>query len=331
MMTRLRLAAWFGLGSVGLAGCTSTWQGVNTMKPPTDSPFVIVLGTAQDAGYPQTACRRPCCEAARQDPTLARYVASLAIVDPVSHQRWIIDCTPDFREQLAMLDAIAAPVSDDANAMIAQPLLDGILLTHAHIGHYTGLQDLGREVTGASSVPVYTMPRMAEFLTHNGPWNQLVSLHNIELRPLAADAPAMLNERISITPIRVPHRDEYSETVGYRIVGPSRSVLYISDIDKWHRWDRLIEDEIQRVDVAYLDGTFFDGEELGGRDMAEIPHPFVRESMERFAALPDAERAKIRFIHLNHTNPLLRDDSAAMKELRSAGLDVAPQGEVQPL
>ncbi len=291
----------------------------------------MVLGIAQDAGYPQTACRRPCCEAARRDPALRQHVASLAIVDPISHQRWMIDCTPDLCEQLAMLDAVVPPMSDDAHATISQPLLDGILLTHAHVGHYTGLQDLGREVCGADGVPVYAMPRMTAFLKANGPWSQLVDLHNIELRPLEADHSVQLNERITVTPLLVPHRDEFSETVGYRIQGPQRSVLYIPDIDKWERWDRRIEDEIARVDVAYLDGTFFDGEELGGRDMSTIPHPFVRESMNRLAALPASERAKIHFIHLNHTNPLLQTGSAADRQMQRAGFTAARAGRVEPL
>ncbi len=324
LLALLLLAVSVALGF----GCNSAHLPWARAQRPPDAPYVVVLGVAQDAGYPQTACRRTCCEAARLEPALRRYVACLAIVDPSAGQRWLIDCTPDFGEQLAMLDALAPPQSSDARAKASQPLLDGILLTHAHIGHYTGLQDLGREVCGSSGMPVYAMPRMTEFLTRNGPWSQLVSLGNIELRPLQADQPVALNARLKVTPITVPHRDEFSETVGFRIDGPARSILYIPDIDKWERWDRRIEDEIARVDVAFLDGTFFDGEELGGRDMSEIPHPFVLESMQRFAALPAAERAKIRFIHLNHTNALLRSDSDANQLLRDAGLSVATQGEI---
>lgn len=288
----------------------------------------MVLGVAQDAGYPQTACRRACCDAARRDGALARHVASLAIVDPASGQRWLVDCTPDVGEQLALLDALAPPGSRDARELASQPCVDGVLLTHAHIGHYTGLMDFGREVTGAQGAAVYAMPRMTAFLKENGPWGQLVELGNIELRAMAADRAVILNGRVRVTPLLVPHRDEYSETVGFRIEGPGRSVLYIPDIDKWEKWDRRIEDEIARVDVAYLDGTFFDGEELGGRDMSEIPHPFVRESLTRFAALPASERGKIRFIHLNHTNALLRAGSDARKAVAAAGLGVAQQGEV---
>ncbi len=287
------------------AACASIRQ------PTTDNrqPYVVVLGIAQDGGYPQAGCNRPDCVAAWRDPKLRRHVASLGIVDPIGNQRWIIDATPDFPSQLRYLDEIAPGP------------LPGILLTHAHIGHYLGLAQLGREVLGARGVPVYAMPRMREFLEHNGPWDQLVRLGNISIQQLDDGREVRLNERITVTPLRVPHRDEYSETVAFLVRGPSRAILWLPDIDKWERWSTPIESVIAQVDVAYVDGTFFSAQELPGRDMSEIPHPLIVESMARFAALPERERVKIRFIHLNQSNPALRDPRLVK------GFAVAAEGE----
>jgi pyrroloquinoline quinone biosynthesis protein B len=294
-----------------LLGCRSTDFALDNR----DAPFVLVLGIAQDGGYPQAGCNRPDCVAAWRDPKLRRHVASLAIVDPRSHQRWLIDATPDFPSQLRMLDELAPQAA-------GAPLLDGILLTHAHIGHYLGLAQLGREVLGAKSVRVYAMPRMRAFLETNGPWDQLVRLHNIELVPLAAGAEVALSDRIAITPLVVPHRDEYSETVGFLIRGPSRSILWLPDIDKWEKWATPLEEILGRVDVAYVDGTFFDPSELPGRDLREIPHPLMAETMARLASSPRL-RDRIRFIHLNQSNPLLRAPRT--------GYRVAREGEREPL
>lgn len=288
-------------------------------RRPAAVPYVIVLGIAQDAGYPQAACRKACCARAWADPKLRRRTASLAIVSPATSERWIIDCTPDFREQLRALDEAAPPVPGS--------VLTGILLTHAHIGHYLGLVHLGREVMGVRGMPVFAMPRMTAFLRGQGPWGQLVDLKNIELRPLAESTPLALAKGITVTPLLVPHRDEYSETVAFVVAGPRRSVLYLPDIDKWDRWATPIEEVLARVDVAYVDGTFFSGDELPGRDMAEIPHPFITESIERFARLPGKERAKVRFLHLNHTNPALDPAGDAARRIREAGHRVAEEGE----
>lgn len=283
--------------------------------PDESEPYVFILGITQDGGYPHAGCNQAHCERAWHDPVLRRSVTSLAIVDPVSRQRWIIDATPDFAAQLNVLERVAGPG------------IDGILLTHAHIGHYTGLMQLGREVLGARRVPVYAMPRMTQFLSTNGPWDQLVKLENISLVPMQADEAIRLNERIRVTPFLVPHRDEYSETVGFQIDGPRRSVLFIPDIDKWERWDRPVEEMIRRVDVALLDGTFYAEGELPGRSMAEIPHPFIVESMKRFASLDLAERRKVRFIHLNHTNPALQPGSEAHRHVEASGFHIADQFE----
>jgi pyrroloquinoline quinone biosynthesis protein B len=247
---------------------------------------------------------------------------SLGIVDPKSRERWIIDATPDFREQLHRLDGVF-PVE-------SRPGLNGIFLTHAHMGHYTGLMHLGLESMGARQVPVFAMPRMSRFLSRNGPWDQLVRYENIVLEPLTDRTAQALNDRLTITPFLVPHRQEYSEVVGFRIDGPNRSVLFIPDIDKWEDWDRQgtrIEAMIAQVDVAYLDGTFYSDGELPGRDMSAFPHPLITHSMDRFDSLAPEERGKVRFIHFNHTNPALDPGGPARKAIEQRGFHVADEME----
>lgn len=183
------------------------------------APFLLVLGVAQDGGHPQPGCTRTCCAEGS-----ARHLASsLAVVDPAAGARWLVDATPAFPEQVARLAAAAAGP------------LSGILLTHAHIGHYTGLQYLGREVMGTRGLPVHAMPRMAAYLANNGPWSQLVALGNIEL---AVASEVALSPSVRATALVVPHRDELSETVAWRIAGPTRSALWLPDIDRWESWAR---------------------------------------------------------------------------------------------
>jgi pyrroloquinoline quinone biosynthesis protein B len=287
--------------------------------PSASGPYLVVLGVTQDGSLPHAGCEKICCQAAWHDPALQRRVSCIAIVDPASSERWLIDATPDFKHQLRALDEMAP---DSASRG-----LSGILLTHGHIGHYTGLMHLGREVIGAKAMPVYVMPRMHDFLSTNGPWDQLVRLKNIVLHPMQNNQPLRLNNRISVTPFLVPHRDEYTETVGCRITGPQRSAVFIPDIDKWEKWDRRIEEVIASVDIAYLDGTFYADGEVSGRSMAEIPHPFIIETMQRLASLPTAEKSKVRFIHLNHTNPALQPGSSAGQEIAKAGFHLAQEGE----
>ena len=292
------------------------------------SPFALVLGTAQDGGLPQLGGTADQDIAARLDPKRRRLVASLLVVDPGSEERFLIDATPDFREQVEIADRVAPQA---ATAAGRPPLFGAIALTHAHVGHYAGLMHLGREAYGASGQRVLASDRMARFLETNGPWDLLVKLKHVQIERFAAEKPVALNARLSITPIAVPHRDEYSDTYGFVVRGPARSFLWLPDIDKWEKWDRRIEEVIASVDVAYVDGTFFDATELPGRLMSEVPHPFIAESLARFAALPAKERAKIVFVHLNHTNPATTPESNVQRAIEKAGMRVAHEGERQPL
>ena len=278
---------------------------------------IQVLGIAQDAGYPQTSCYQPHCMRAWKDRDLRRTASSIAVIDSSSKTKYLFDATPDMREQLYELHR-AAP-----DGVFR---LDGVFLTHAHIGHYTGLMHFGRESTGSSKVPVYAMPRMHEYLSANGPWSQLVQLQNIELFGLTDGKPIEVGPNVTVTPMLVPHRDEYSETVGFRIDGPNKSAMYIPDIDKWDMWPTDIRDVVKSVDYALLDATFFRDGELPGRDMSKIKHPFVSESMDLFDSLSDNEKKRVIFIHMNHTNPLLIEGSAEQTEVEQRGFRFATEG-----
>lgn len=280
---------------------------------------VMVLGIAQDGGVPHIGCRQDLCVRARRDCTRRQRVASLGLVDETDGARFLIDATPDLPLQMEALPG--------APADRRRPV-DGILLTHAHIGHYSGLMYLGREALGARAVPVFATPRMAAFLRSNGPWSLLVSEGHIELHEIEPGRPLGLTPRITVTPLLVPHRDELSDTVGFRVQGPSRSLLYIPDIDKWEKWDRSIEDEVAASDVAFLDGTFHEAGEIPGRSLQDIPHPLVPETMARLSAPKLAGR--VLFIHLNHTNRLLWD-AAALGQIRRRGFRVAREGQVERL
>lgn len=278
--------------------------------------FVTVLGVAQDGGYPQAGCTEEYCMRHWRGEENKRHVVSLGLTDHQSKQNWLFEATPDFTYQLQKLQETSGLTN-----------LSGIFLTHAHIGHYAGLLNLGREAQGSSGVVVYVLPKMKQFLEHNAPWSQLVALGNIELVLIEPNKPIQLSPAIQVTPMLVPHRDEFSETVGFIIQSSERSVLFIPDIDKWPLWDRDILAEVDRADFALIDATFYGAEELPHRDMSEVPHPFVSETVELFRTSSTLMRNKIMFIHMNHTNPILFN-SPEKNELIKLGFNVAEEGEI---
>ena len=279
-----------------------------------DRPYVVVLGIAQDGGAPHAGCEKSCCielwESGKKEK-----VSSIGIVNPLTKQSWLFDATPDFPSQYRIL-------TENHNTELV-----GIFLTHAHMGHYTGLLHLGREVMGKKNVPVYAMSRMKRFLETNGPWSQLVTLKNINLKLIENNKDIKIGEQLFIEPFLVPHRDEYSETVGYRIIGKEKSLAFIPDIDKWEKWHGSIFQLVLNTDILLLDGTFYSQNEIPHRNMAEIPHPFIIESMETLSELNSENRSKVHFIHFNHSNPAIKDNSPAYHTIKSKRFNLAREGD----
>ena len=276
-----------------------------------NTPYLIVLGTVQDGGSPHLACNKNCCKALTVFQKEARKVTSLGVIEPKNNFNILFEATPNIIQQWKTLPS--APKA--------------IFLTHAHMGHYTGLLQLGREALGAKNISVYVMPKMADFLKENGPWSQLISLGNIKLFQVVANESVNLKSEIIITPLLVPHRDEFSETVGYRIQGPNKTVLFIPDIDKWSKWSEDLKAILETVDYAFLDATFFDQEEINYRPLEEIPHPLVKETIAYLDPVSQELKNKVYFIHMNHTNPLLDPKSKATQWVLSQGFHVARKGQ----
>ena len=279
---------------------------------------LIILGTIQDAGSPHIACMKDCCRNIFLRPVTDRKVVSLGVLDHQNKKSYLFEATPDMPSQLKHLKSCAS--------WEAKETPQGVFLTHAHIGHYSGLMYFGKEAMNASEVKVYAMPRMRSFLQQNGPWSLLVENNNISLSDLNHNTEIELSENLGITPIEVPHRDEFSETVGYRIEGPNRSALFIPDIDKWSKWNLDLETVISTVDFAFIDGTFYDGVEINHRDISQIPHPFIIETLELLSDIPDSEKEKVHFIHFNHTNPVLNEESGVEAKIVDAGFKIAKYG-----
>lgn len=285
---------------------------------------LIVLGTIQDAGSPHIGCSKECCADLFENPDPGRRVVSLGVYDAKTGKKYLFEATPDMPEQMKALKRFGAESGSGTNNELA----DGIFITHAHIGHYTGLMYLGKEAINSRGVPVFAMPGMHGFLEANAPWSELVKNGNISQVMLEEDVPLRLSDSLTVTPFLVPHRDELSETVGFIIEGPRKKVLFITDIDKWHHWDRSIIDEIRKVDYAFLDATFYSGEEINRSDISQIPHPFIVESLELFSELNMEERKKVYFIHFNHTNPVLDSSSKEYSHVLKQGFRIAAINDV---
>ena len=280
------------------------------------SEYIYILGNTQDAGLPHIGCQHKFCQD-NFDIHEEYFVTSIAVVNSDLRKYIPFEATPDITYQLNYLK----------NNVFQEFLLpESLYITHAHIGHYTGLMYFGREALGAKDLMVRVLPRMSNFLQNNGPWSQLVDINNIKIKEINFGLSTNELSNIKVTPVKVPHRDEYSETAGYIIEGKNKKALFIPDIDKWEKWDRDLSQLAKEFDFLLIDATFYDSKEIN-RDISEVPHPLVTETIDLLSGLNIENRSKVYFIHMNHTNMMLDPDSELSKLVTSKGFNIARLGQ----
>ena len=280
------------------------------------SEYIYILGNTQDAGLPHIGCQHPFCEDSF-NVYEEHYTTSVAVVNSDLKKYILFEATPDITFQLNNLKK---------NIFDEFLLPESIYITHAHVGHYTGLMYFGREALGAKELMVKVLPRLSNFLQNNGPWSQLVDINNIKIKEINFGSSTKELANIDITPVKVPHRDEYSETAGYIIKGKNKKALFIPDIDKWEKWDRDLSQLAKEFDFLLIDATFYDSKEIN-RDISEIPHPLVTETIDLLSGLNTENRSKVYFIHMNHTNMMLDPNSELSKLITSKGFNIARLGQ----
>lgn len=300
---------------ITLFSCEKKQESVSSSL--TSQQYITILGTAQDGGFPHIGCQRECCAHFYNGTVKKQKVVALGLIDKDAQKKFLFEATPDISTQLDDLER---------NHLKTETIIDGVFLTHAHIGHYSGLMYFGREALGRKNIPVFAMPQMESFLKSNGPWSQLIDIQNISLTSTKADSTIHVTSSLKVTPFLVPHRDEFSETVGYQIQGKKKTALFIPDINKWNLWKKNIVTEVQKVDYAFLDATFLKDGEIN-RPMSEVPHPFIEETIALFENQPKEIKNKVIFIHFNHTNPALQPNSQERKELEKLGFRFATEGQ----
>ena len=296
-------------------GCTNKDTTLDKINKSTQ--YITVLGTAQDGGFPHIGCQKKCCDDYYKGNLPKQHVVSLGLVDKEANQKFLFEATPDISTQLADLEK---------NHLKTSTIIDGVFITHAHMGHYAGLLYFGKEALGKKDIRVFSMPKMKNFLINNGPWSQLVTSQNIVFEDLKKDSIIPLSNTLKVTPFLVPHRDEFSETVGYKIEGKNKSALFIPDINKWSLWEKNIVEEVKKVDYAFFFFFFFKEGEIN-RPMSEVPHPFIEETVDLFKNESLTTKNKVIFIHFNHTNPALQTSSKERKELTLLGYKFATEGQ----
>ena len=169
--------------------------------------------------------------------------------------------------------------------------------------------------------------------THTSGYRQTSELTLEKLDPKVSLGHVEIDD-VVIESIAIPHRAELSDMHAFVIRGKEHSVLFLPDHDSWDQTlsahnASSIRKWLNDLDIthALLDGTFWSGDELQGRDMSVVPHPTIQDSLARLGQKQNGD-PEIFFTHLNHTNPAHQQGSAEYQNIVQLGWRVSVEGEM---
>lgn len=272
---------------------------------------ITVLGIAQDGGRPQPGCQRPCCK----DLSQSDYRSPVSLgIKTENGTTILIEATRDLGRQLLTF---------------GEPSIDHLFLTHAHLGHVDGLGLFGRETMSARGIPLHSSSSMQSLIKSTPAWAILLEQGVFNLTEIGQ----VEIDDVVIESIAIPHRAELSDMHAFVIRGKDHSVLFLPDHDSWDQTlsahnASSIREWLNNLAIthALLDGTFWSGDELQGRDMSVVPHPTIQDSLMRLGE-KKIEDPEIYFTHLNHTNPALQENSAEYQKITQLGWKVSSEGQ----
>jgi pyrroloquinoline quinone biosynthesis protein B len=303
---------------------------------------IRVLGSAAGGGFPQWNCGCPNCRGLREGTVRAQARTQECVAVSADGTSWLLlNCSPEIRQQIESFSGLHPRGPRDSP-------IAAILLTNGDLDHCLGLLSL-RE---SHPLVVYATEHVRRgFVEDNVLYRTLERFPGqITWRTLKLGGeeeivgPDGRGSGLTVAPLAVPgkppihleHRGPPApeDNVGVRVRAPTsgRLLAYCSAA-------AAVTDEMQRAldgaDAVFFDGTFWSSDELPAlglgtkraEDMAHIPVGGAGGSLARLGGVRAGRRV---YIHINNTNPMLREDSAEQAAVRSAGWDIAWDGmEVQ--
>ena len=296
---------------------------------------VLLLGSAAGGGFPQWNCWCPGCRTARLDPSRAVPRSQSSVAISADGRSWfLLNASPDVREQLRRLDGQAQP-SDVRHVPI-----EGVVLTDAELDHSLGiilLREGGR-------MPVYTTAPVSSILEHDSrvlattrafsevPVTELALDREVALLRRDGTAAGLTVEAFAVPagPPRFASHDEHGHTIGLMIRqgATGHSCAFVPGCGGL---DAALLARLASADVLLFDGTFWQDDELialgiGKRTARQLDHlPVAGDdgSLKLLATLPCRHRL---YTHINNTNPMLLEDSPQRAEVTRAGMTVGFDG-----
>ncbi len=297
---------------------------------------IRVLGSAAGGGFPQWNCNCLNCSGVRQGSINAQMRTQSSIIVGNGSPDWVlINASPDVLTQIKQ-----TPVLQPARQMRDSGIA-AVVLMDAQVDHVTGLMML-RERN--SPLPIYATQQVFDDLTTGLPLVKTLSHYcTVEQRLISPaqenfNIPELLG--IAFKPVTLsskappysPHRHDPhpGDNIGLLMtdVMSGKKVFYAPGLGVI---EPQVEQAMRQADVLLVDGTFWTDDEMislglsskRAIDMGHLAQSGPGGMLEALASYSAKRRV---LIHINNTNPILREDSPQALQLKALGIEVAFDG-----
>jgi pyrroloquinoline quinone biosynthesis protein B len=300
--------------------------------------LVRVLGSAAGGGFPQWNCGCPNCRGVRVGAIRATARTQESVAVSADGEDWyLVNASPEIRAQIESFPPLHPRRPRHSP-------IQGIFLTNGDLDHCLGLLSLreSHPLVVYATEPVYrgfsednvlfrTLQRFPEQVT----WRPLKAGREDEVAGAGGRPSGLVVQPIAVPgkpPIHLEgrHAPDPEEGVGLRFREPAsgRVLAYFSGVAALTPAVRAALDD---ADAVFFDGTFWSSDELialgvGEKRAEQMAHLPVGGPGGSLAALRDLRARHRVYIHLNNTNPILRDDSPERAAVNAAGWEVARDG-----
>ena len=312
--------------------------------------MIRVLGAAAGGGFPQWNCGCVNCTAARAGGANVRARTQESVAVSADGDAWLLlNCSPEVRAQIESFPPL------HPRAPRHSPIC-GVVLTNGDLDHCLGLLSL-RE---SQPLRVYTSAAIRDGFMQDNAFARTLQRFEGQLRwvvlepgvwspVLRAGTPTGLSLQAVPVPGKLPIHLEGRRAASAEdnlgvLVRDARSQRVLAYFPGVGGYRPEIFSALEQSDACFFDGTFWSSDELGqavpapadsdapshkrAEDMAHWPVGGRDGSLHALAALTRPRRV---LIHVNNTNPLLREDSPEHAQLRAAGVELAFDGmELEP-
>jgi pyrroloquinoline quinone biosynthesis protein B len=299
--------------------------------------LIKILGSAAGGGFPQINCNcRNCTDVRQRKPGLSPRTQSSLAVSRDGNAWALLNASPDLRQQIAQTPTLAPR----AEAGLRDSPIKAVVLTNGDVDHIAGLLSLREGFAFA----LHASQRVLDTLAANSIF-KVLDPGRVPRMALEAGQAAKLDLGLTVEAFAVPGKialyledpaagrslgTQDGDTIGLRVADQTSGAAFFY-IPGCAGVDETLAAQLRGAQLVLFDGTLYSDDEMVAQGLSSktgkrMGHISMSGADGAIAVFRDLGVERRVFVHINNSNPVLRENSPERAEVEKAGWEVAYDG-----